>query len=123
MADDITTNSATVTYCPGALPEAGCGKTVEPGDTHCESCAMDLKRDREIAILHGELETSLASAAAEIRKASSALSSLVSNAVYDIEYAEGREGEDMARELKAAARALCNADRIHKLHAAICAPN
>lgn len=66
----------------------------------------------EIDRLTCDLATTTDAASVHVRKAQHAITQLMSNAVYDIEFAEGSDGHDVTAELETAARALRHVQRI-----------
>ena len=90
--------------------EGGCEHFRDP--QNCDRCEDERARDKVIESLLVNLDLFVNEARANIRKAVRELRELTSDHVYDIELAEGFDGEDGLEELAAADRHLRNAYRI-----------
>lgn len=64
--------------------------------------------------LHVQLATGLQDAQRAVRQATTALTALMGDDVYDVEVAEGSEGRDLAAELEDVARRLRMAERTRR---------
>jgi hypothetical protein len=81
--------------------------------THDEDVkAREAEHDAEIDRLTCNLVDQVGSAAIHVTQAQVVIGMLISDGVYDIEFAEGDDGPDAIAELMTAARALRNVERI-----------
>lgn len=101
--------------CPG-LDGTRCGRPVETHLDLCDGCDADKANAERIVELRGYLDEDLRQATTSTGSALTALRDLAGSSVYDVEVAEGVEGDDLRHELEAAARHLRNARRLIDAH-------
>lgn len=91
----------------------------------CRGERDQLAADREaehaarIVSLNAQLRASVTAAQQAVFEGIRAITELAGNAVYDIEFSEGWEGDDVKADLQAAAKALRNVNRICTARAAL----